>query len=293
MIDAHHHLWRYSEQEYGWIDDSMGALKRDFLLQDLERETRHSGVTGTVVVQARECEEETHWLLGMARRSSLLCGVVGWLDLQSPQFAQRLEMFSQGPRLVGLRHIVQAEPKGFLTSPAFNRGVHALQGSGLVYDLLIRESQLEEAIHFVDRYPEQRFVLDHVAKPRIAQGELEPWRSRMVELGRRPNVWCKVSGMVTEANWRAWSAEQLRPYLDAVVEAFGPMRLMAGSDWPVCLLASSYEQWWRILLEYFAAFSRQERASVFQNCAVGVYGLKLGTAGGQDDSEMRIAEEKA
>jgi L-fuconolactonase len=186
-----------------------------------------------------------------------------------------LEQLAQEARLVGLRHVVQAEPDGFLDGSAFNRGIRVLRGTGLVYDILIFERQLEEATRFVDRHPEQTFVLDHIAKPKIAASELQPWRKRIVELARRPNVSCKVSGMVTEANPKNWTPEQLRPYLDAVVEAFGPLRLMAGSDWPVCLIGTSYRGWWDLLRNYFAEFSEDERISIFGGCAMNTYGLKM------------------
>lgn len=274
-IDAHHHLWRYSPAEYGWIDDSMAELRRDFLVEDLEREVVEANVDGTVAVQARQTEEETRWLLSLAYQTAKILGVVGWADIAAEDFAGRAEQLAEQSRLVGLRHVVQAEPDGFLDGTAFNHGIRAMQGAGLVYDILIYERQLEEAARFVDRHPKQLFVLDHIAKPKIASGEIEPWRKRIVELARRPNVCCKVSGMVTEANPKSWTAAELRPYLDTVVEAFGPHRLMAGTDWPVCLLGTSYKGWWDFLDNYFADFSEDERASIFGNCAMKTYGLKI------------------
>ncbi|HZQ43033.1 MAG TPA: amidohydrolase family protein [Acidobacteriaceae bacterium] len=274
-IDAHHHLWQYSAKEYGWLDESMMELRRDFLTSDLERELKAANVDGTIVVQARQTREETAWLLSLTRQSSRIRGVVGWADIASENFPNELEQLAQTARLVGLRHVVQAEPKEFLDGPAFNRGISAMRGSRLVYDVLIYERQLEEATRFVDRHPEQRFVLDHIAKPKIAMGEMEPWKQRITELARRPNVWCKVSGMVTEANPKRWTPDELRPYLDAVVEAFGARRLMAGSDWPVCLVGTSYKAWWELLRDYFAAFTKEERESVFGGCAMRVYGLGL------------------
>ena len=274
-IDAHHHLWHYSAAEYGWIDDSMVELRRDFVPIDLEHELAAAGVDGTVVVQARQTEEETRWLLSCAHETTPILGVVGWADIAAEDFERRLEGFVQQRYLVGLRHVVQAEPDGFLDGAEFDRGIRAMQDSGLVYDVLIYERQLEEATRFVDRHPEQTFVLDHMAKPRIAAGELEPWRKRLIELARRPNVCCKVSGMVTEANPKSWTPEQLRPYLDAVVDAFGPRRLMVGSDWPVCLVGTSYTGWWDLLRSYFVEFSEDERASVFGGCAMKTYGLTI------------------
>jgi L-fuconolactonase len=274
-IDAHHHLWQYSAEEYGWIDESMMELRRDFLTADLERELKAANVDGTIVVQARQTREETTWLRSLARQSSRIRGVVGWADIASQNFPTELDQLAHTPRLVGLRHVVQAEPAGFLDGPAFNRGISAMRGTGLVYDLLIYERQIEEAMRFVDRHPDQRFVLDHIAKPKIATGEMEPWKQRISELARRPNVWCKVSGMVTEANPKGWTPEELRPYLDAAVDAFGARRLMAGSDWPVCLAGTSYKAWWELLRDYFAAFAMEERESIFGGCAMRVYGLGL------------------
>lgn len=273
-IDAHHHLWRYSSQEYGWIDDSMPELQRDFLPADLDRELRTAGVDATVAVQARQTEAETAWLLSLARESSKILGVVGWADIASETFPAQIEQLANQAHLVGLRHVVQAEPAGFLDAPAFNRGIHAMLGTRLVYDVLIYERQLEEATRFVDRHPQQTFVLDHIAKPRIAAAELHPWKQRITELARRPNVCCKVSGLVTEADPKHWRPEDLRPFLDTVVEAFGPERLMAGSDWPVCLVGTTYTAWWELLRRYFAPFTAAERASIFGGCAIRVYGLR-------------------
>ena len=274
-IDSHHHLWRYSTAEYGWIDESMAELRRDFVTTDLERELAAANVDGTVVVQARQSEEETQWLLSLARETQRILGVVGWAEIAAKDFTKRMDQLAKEPRLVGLRHVVQAEPDGFLDGAAFNQGIRAMDGTGLVYDILIYERQLEEATRFVDRHPEQPFVLDHIAKPKIAACELEPWQKRIVELARRPNVCCKISGMVTEANPKSWTEDQLGPYLDTVVKAFGSWRLMAGSDWPVCLVGTSYKGWWDFLRSYFADFSEDERASIFGGCAMKTYGLKM------------------
>jgi len=274
-IDAHHHLWKFSVADYGWIDDSMAELRRDFVAEDLERELTAANVEGTVVVQARQTDEETRWLLSLARETPRIPGVVGWAKIAGDDFEEQVQELAQETRLVGLRHVVQAEPDGFLDEAAFNRGIRALRNTGLVYDILIYERQLEEATRFVDRHPEQAFVLDHIAKPKIAQGELEPWRTKIIELARRPNVCCKVSGMVTEANPKSWTPEQLRPYLDAAVDAFGPQRLMAGTDWPVCLVGTSYKGWWDLLRRFFADYSEDERASIFAGCAMKTYRLEM------------------
>jgi L-fuconolactonase len=273
VIDAHHHLWRYSASEYGWIDDGMAVLRRDFLPVDLGIEVAKANVDGTVTVQARQTLEETGWLLELARSYETIRGVVGWAPIAASDFESSMEMLRADPKLVGLRHVVQAEPKGFLDGADFNRGIRAMQNTGLVYDLLIVDGQLEEAIRFVDRHPRQTFVLDHIAKPKIAAAEIEPWRTRIRELGKRSNVSCKLSGMVTEDSWSEWSIESLRPYLETVVEAFGPDRLMAGSDWPVCLVATSYSRWWQLLRDYFAGFTDDECADIFGTTAVKIYNL--------------------
>lgn len=273
-IDAHHHLWRYSPVEYGWIDDEMAALRRDFLPQDLVREIAAAGIDGTVVVQARQTLEETRWLLKQADGCDAIRGVVGWAPIAGEEFPGVMEEFEFRPKLKGLRHVIQGEKdENYILREDFNSGIRTLLGSGLVYDILIFERHLPQTIDFVDEHPEQVFVVDHMAKPLIRQSVLEPWAARMRELAKRENVWCKVSGLATEANLETWMPESLRPYLDVAVEAFGPGRLMAGSDWPVCLVASSYGRWFEMLREYFAGFSEAERAGVFGGTATEVYGL--------------------
>jgi L-fuconolactonase len=273
-IDAHHHLWHYSAIEYEWIDDRMAALRRDFLPPEFIDELTSASIDGAVTVQARQTLEETRWLLELAGRHKEILGVVGWAPIASPDFETSLDTLAASPKLVGLRHVVQAEPQGFLDGEDFNRGIRAMHGTGLAYDLLVAEHQLAEAIRFVDRHPQQLFVLDHIAKPKIAAGETEPWRTRMQKLSQRSNVSCKISGMVTEDSWSQWSIDSLRPYLDTVVSAFGPNRLIAGSDWPVCLVATKYAQWWQLLRNYFADFSNDERANIFGATAARIYNLK-------------------
>lgn len=275
MIDAHHHLWSYTAADYGWIDETMSVIRRDFLTSDLTAVMAEADIDGTVAVQARQALEETRWLLDLADASDALLGVVGWAPLASPEFATVMEKFSGRSKLRGLRHLLQGEPGGYMLGEQFNAGIAHLEQLGLVYDVLVYERQLSEAIQFVDRHPRQVFVLDHIAKPLIREGVLEPWAERIRMLARRENVWCKISGLVTEADWKAWTPAQLKPYLDVVVEAFGPCRLMAGSDWPVCLVASSYSRWFAVLKEYFASFSGDERKAVFGSTAVKVYGLQV------------------
>lgn len=273
-IDAHHHLWRYSREEYGWIDDEMAALRRNFLPEDLRVEMRSASIDGAVTVQARQTMEETRWLLDLADKNQEIYGVVGWAPIADERFPAALEELSTHPMLKGLRHVVQAEPDdNFLLRDDFSRGIGALRGTGLVYDILIYERQLPQAIRFVDQHPEQTFVLDHIAKPRVRDGVLEPWRTQLRELARREHVACKLSGVVTEANWKQWNLESLDPYLDAVVEAFGPERILAGSDWPVCLVACGYAQWFRVLEQYLGGFSQTERDAIFGGNAQRIYRL--------------------
>jgi L-fuconolactonase len=273
-IDAHHHLWRYTPREFEWLDESMAALRRDFLPKELMKEMSAAGIDGAVAVQARQTMEETRWLLDQADACEAIRGVVGWAPIAGEDFPEVMEEFEDRPKLKGLRHVIQGEKdENYILRADFVAGIEAMQGSGLVYDILIFERHLPQTIEFVDEFPEQVFVLDHVAKPLIASGVMQPWAERMRELGRRENVWCKVSGMVTEAEWGAWNLETLRPYLDVAVEAFGVERLMAGSDWPVCLVAAEYGRWFEVLREYFAGFSETERDAVFGETAMEVYGL--------------------
>ena len=275
-IDAHHHLWRYDATEFGWIEDNMSALRRDFLADELMQEMQSAGIDGTVVVQARESLEETRWLLECARSAPFLRGVVGWAPLDVDDLPEILGRFEDADKLVGFREVVQGKSDGYLDRAEFHRGIRHLTALDLTYDILIHERQLAETIRFVDQHPYQRFVLDHAAKPKIAKNELEPWKAHCYELAHRPNVSCKISGLVTEADWQHWSSESLRPYLDVCVEAFGTNRLLAGSDWPVCLVASTYSQWWDLLAHYFADFSEDEVRHVFGENAIDFYRLAAG-----------------
>jgi L-fuconolactonase len=243
-IDAHQHFWKYRADEYGWIDDSMSALRRDFLPSDLEPELKRAGFDGCVAVQAQHSVSETEWLLSLAEQNPFIAGVVGWVDLRAEDASQQLAQLAENPKLLGIRHVVQGEPDDrFLLRPDFLRGVGELEQFDLTYDILIYPKHLVVAAEFVEQFPTQRFVLDHLAKPFIKKGELEPWASDLRRLARHPNVFCKLSGMVTEADWKAWKPEHFVPYLETALECFGPERLMVGSDWPVCMAAAvSYKQ---------------------------------------------------
>ncbi len=273
-VDAHHHLWKYTPKEYSWIDESLEALRQDFLPADLEAEAARAGVDATIAVQARQTLEETKWLLKLAAASSLIRGVVGWAPIAAEEFAATLERLQTNRLLRGLRHVVQSEPDGFLNGREFNRGIGLLRDTGLVYDILVFAQQLPEAIRFVDRHPNQVFVVDHIAKPDIRGGEFDVWNQAMRELALRQNVSCKVSGMVAEADWNKWTIEQLTPYFDTVLEAFGPARLMAGSDWPVLNVASTYTEWWGILSHWLKALSASERSLIEGDVATRIYQLQ-------------------
>jgi L-fuconolactonase len=274
FIDAHHHLWNYTPAEYGWIDEEMAELRLDFTAEDIAAAGEALDLSGSVVVQARQTLAETHWLLACAAKSRTLLGVVGWLPLASEELPALLDGLASQPLLKGVRHVVQDEPDPeFLLRDDFNRGITQLRPLDLTYDLLIRDHQLPIAARFVERHPDQIFVLDHLAKPRLRESLLEPWCSDLRRLAAYPNVVCKLSGLVTEAHWKSWTPDDLRPYLDTALELFGPSRLMAGSDWPVCLLATSYNRWWSVLLEWAKPLTASERASIFGKTASSVYRL--------------------
>ena len=273
-IDAHHHLWRYSNDEFAWISPAMETLKRDFFAAELVGEMRAVGVAGCVAVQARQSLEETRWLLECAAECEAIRGVVGWVPLADPEVGAILREFAAEGRLKGVRHIVQDEPDDdFILREDFGRGVAALLDTGLVYDLLVHERHLPQTVEFVRRHPEQAFVLDHLGKPKVGAGEIEGWREQIMRLAECGNVSCKLSGLVTEADWVNWTLDDLRPYLDVALEAFGAERLMAGSDWPVCLLASGYERWWATLEAWAEPLTDVQREQIFGGTAQRVYRL--------------------
>lgn len=273
-IDAHQHFWRYSPEEYDWIDERMRAIRSDFFPEALSPLLQAAGIDGTVAVQARQTLGETHWLLELARRNAFIRGVVGWVPLADPGVADLLSALAPNPRFKGVRHVVQGEPDpAFLEGAAFNAGLRAVTAHGLVYDILILAPQLPAALALVDRHPQQRFVLDHIAKPVVQGAPPAEWRRHLRELARRENVACKFSGIVTEVPGWQWTPELLRPYFDAVLEAFGPHRLMFGSDWPVCLVAANYARWHDFVKECAAALSPTERAAILGETATRIYRL--------------------
>jgi L-fuconolactonase len=262
-IDAHQHFWKYNPEDYAWIDDSLSSLRRDFLPEDLKPELARAGFHRSIAVQARQTPEETRWLLALAEPEPSIIGVIGWVDLRAPDLKSQLEELAKNPKLLGVRHVVQSEPDpGFLLRPDFLRGIGALEAFGLTYDILIYTHHLPVAAEFVRRFPNQRFVLDHLAKPLIKSRQLSPWDLHIRSLARFHNVMCKLSGLVTEADWHAWEPEHIRPYLDVAFEAFGPDRLMIGSDWPVSTVAASYVKVMDLIANYVDRFGSRVRDAV-------------------------------
>lgn len=270
-IDSHQHFWKYDPVRDAWIDESMEAIQRDFLPKDLRPKLQKNGVDGCISIQADQSEKETHFLLDLADKYDFIKGVVGWVDLKSPEIDERLEYFSQFPKLKGFRHIIQAEPDGFMTDEIFIRNVNKLQLHQLSYDILIFENQLNETIQFVQRLPEVRLVIDHIAKPVIKESSFEQWATYMKKLASYQNVHVKLSGMVTEADWDHWQKKDFEPYIETCLEHFGADRLMFGSDWPVCLLAAGYDEVVGIVEDFIVGLSETEREDIMGKTAQKFY----------------------
>jgi L-fuconolactonase len=273
-IDAHHHFWQYKPEEYAWIDDSMQSLKRDFLPEDIQLLLAEHDFNGSLVVQARQTTEETEWLLQLAGRFDFIKGVVGWVNLCSADLESWIGKYSVFPKFAGVRHVLQDEPdENFMLRKDFQRGIGTLARYGLVYELLVFAGQIPQAIQLVRNFPDQVFVLDHMAKPQIRKQSVQPWKQNIEKLAAFQNVACKISGMVTEADWQCWKANDFRPYMDAVIHAFGTNRVMIGSDWPVCTLAGSYGEVMGLVSDYIGQFSEGERDMMLGANAVRIYSL--------------------
>jgi L-fuconolactonase len=274
-IDAHQHFWRYAPQTHAWIDDSMRSLRRDFLPADLEPLLRDAGFDGCIAAQAQQDIAETEWLLSLAGQHPFIIGVVGWVDLCAENVAADLRRLSANDKLTGVRHIVQDEPDDrFMLRPEFMRGIAALAEFDLAYDILIYPRQMSAAVELTQAFPEQRFVLDHLGKPQIRDGELHAWAKGIAALSRQRNVFCKLSGMVTEADWHNWTPAEFTPYLDTAMDWFGPERSMIGSDWPVCTLAGAYPAVIDIVRDYTARLSPEDRDAIFGGTAARFYHLQ-------------------
>lgn len=275
IIDSHQHFWNFNQKEFDWINDEMRPIKRSFLPKDLKNTISDTKVEGVISVQARQSLQETEWLLKLASENEFIKGVVGWIALSQNNISEQLSDLSKKPLLKGVRHVIQGEPDPqFILGENFNRGVSQLKKFGLVYDILILGRQLTNTIRFVDHHPNQLFVLDHIAKPEIKINEIQIWEEKIKELARRENVSCKLSGMVTEADFINWTEEQLKPYFDVVLEAFGPGRLLFGSDWPVCLVATSYKSWVYLVKKWISELSVNEQRQILGKNAISIYNLK-------------------
>jgi L-fuconolactonase len=272
-IDSHQHFWKYHPVNHAWIKDDMKEIQKNFLPPDLALLLHQHKIEGCVTVQADQTEQENQFLLSLARENDFIKGVVGWVDLRADNLNERLDFYKQFPTLKGFRHIVQGESKGFLANPKFIAGVRKLGQRDFTYDLLIYHFQLEDAVSFVQQVPGVKIVLDHIAKPSISTGEIEKWKQHIKSLAASENIFCKISGMVTEANWKQWGKEDFLPYLDVVFEAFGEKRVMYGSDWPVCLVAASYAQQLAIVQDYISTLSQTQKDRVMGENAKTFYNL--------------------
>jgi L-fuconolactonase len=272
-IDSHHHLWAINDTDYVWMSEAHAVIRRDFLSADLDATLDESGIDGSVAVQARQMVEETDFLLGIADANPRVKAVVGWVPLCDNGGEPFLERYAAHPKLAGVRHVVHDEPDDdFILRPDFNQGIRNLANYGLLYDILIFWKHLQQTIKFVDMHPGQPFVVDHIAKPRIEAGNFDTeWAAGIRELAKRQHVSCKISGILTELRGETWDIDMLRPYFDIVYEAFGPQRVMFGSDWPVCLLRSSHAEWTRICADLAKPLSPSEHAAFWGGNAKRIY----------------------
>ncbi|WP_150452640.1 amidohydrolase family protein [Arenibacter lacus] len=273
-IDSHQHFWKYNPKKHAWINDEMAVIRRDFLPSDLESVFAENGVDGCVAVQADQTLAETDFLLELAHEHDFIKGVVGWADLRSKSVEHLLEKYASDNKLKGYRHIVQGEEDpNFLLRPDFLNGISKLEEYGAVYDILVFPHQLGATLEFVKKFPNQKFVIDHIAKPYIRDGFFEGWAVLMKEIEKHENVYCKISGMITEADYHSWTPEQIHPYMELVLEAFGPKRCMYGSDWPVCLVAGKYSEVKNLTTNFINTLSATEQQAIMGGNAVEFYDL--------------------
>ena len=280
-IDAHQHFWHYDPAKHLWMSEKMGILKKDYLPTDLEPLLKNSGLGGCVAVQANQAEEENTFLLALAEKHDFIKGIVGWVDLQSPNVEERLAYYSQFSKIKGFRHVLHDESDiNFMLRPAFLKGISLLKKYGFTYDVLIFPNHLSNTLKLVKAFPEQPFVIDHIAKPPIKKGTIsvgipseKQWQKALKAVADHKNVSCKISGMVTEADWTHWQQADFTPYIDAVVELFGIDRIMYGSDWPVCTLAATYEKQFAIVKHHFSTLSETEQEKFFGGNAIQFYNL--------------------
>ena len=274
VIDSHQHFWKYEPVKHDWIDDEMSVIRRDFSPSDLTKVYQENSIDGCVAVQADQTLEETDFLIDLASNNNFIKGIVGWVDLRAENIEKVLEKYSTSKILKGFRHVVQGEPDhNFLLRPNFSRGISLLEKYNFTYDILVFPHQLGSVLEFVKKFPNQKFVIDHIAKPYIKDGYFEGWATMMTAIGKHENVSCKMSGMVTEADYNKWTPEQIHPYMNTVLEAFGSKRILFGSDWPVCLVAGNYSKIKKLTTDFISEFSQIEQNSIMGNNAIEFYNL--------------------
>jgi len=275
-VDAHQHFWVYNQKEYKWIDVSMVKLQRDFLPPHLNKELKRNGIDFCITVQARQTLQETKWLLELAQNNSFIKGIVGWVDLKSNSVERDLEQFTAYKKFKGVRHVLQDEKDDrYMLNSDFKKGISQLEKYGLTYDILIYPRHIKYACALVSEFPQQKFIIDHLGKPLIKEGKIEAWKKDMQELAKADNVFCKLSGMVTEANWNSWKQEDFVPYMETLLGIFGPNRLLFGSDWPVCTVAAKYEQVLGIATHFIHSLSQAEQAHIMGQNAINFYNLEV------------------
>lgn len=274
VIDSHQHFWKYEPVKHSWIDDDMSVIRRDFSPSDLAKVYQENSIDGCVAVQADQTLEETDFLIDLASINNFIKGIVGWVDLRAENIENVLEKYSTDKIVKGFRHVVQGEADhNFLLRPNFSRGISLLEKHNFTYDILVFPHQLGSVLEFVKKFPYQKFVIDHIAKPYIKDGYFEGWATMMTAIGKHENVSCKMSGMATEADFNIWTPEQIHPYMDTVLEAFGSKRILFGSDWPVCLVAGNYSKIKKLTTDFISQLSKIEQNSIMGNNAIEFYNL--------------------
>lgn len=274
IIDSHQHFWIYNKDKHSWLDDSMSTIRKDFLPEDLKEVYKENNIEGCVAVEANQDGKETDFLLNLSKKNDFIKGIVGWVDLRSENIDELLSVYSCEKKLKGFRHVVQAEPDpNFLLRPNFIRGISKLDTYNYTYDILIFPHQLAATLEFVKKFPNQKFVIDHIAKPYIKDGFFEGWAVLMKEIAKCENVYCKLSGMVTEADYKKWTVEQIEPYMNLVLDSFGADRILFGSDWPVCLVAGKYSEIKKLTTDFISKCSFEEQKNIMGTNAINFYSL--------------------
>ena len=274
IIDSHQHFWQYESQKHDWIDDSMALIRKDFMPTDLEKVYRGNNIDGCIAVQADQTIEETDFLINLASNYNFIKGVVGWVNLRSESTNEQLSFYSEKDSLKGFRHIVQGESDpNFLLRPNFLKGIGLLERYNFTYDILVFPHQLGAVLEFVKKFPKQKFIIDHIAKPYIKDGYFDGWAIMMTEIGKYENVFCKLSGMITESDFKTWTANQIHPYMHHVLEAFGSERILFGSDWPVCLVAGNYNKVKKLTTDFITQLSQNEQQAIMGHNAIKFYNL--------------------